>query len=348
MRRKRPGSSGSGRRRWPGRSRRSLARWTGWRRSRWPEAREAVRRAEAAVAVGEADPATADRVHQRLRNSSSSTGWSESGWRGQRRVKGFPRAGADRDYARAFREYGVDVDECRSRLDRPTQGPPGTRGRLGTGAGRLGSPPARIPRQDVGRWTRLVAITHGIDPEPLRDRIRAAWGQPVANVPDDLLRLAESIDVRTQHTATLGMLTRALRQVQQSDSALRILRDASDRPPGGFLAQLRAGLCALRAKGPRRRGSVLHRGSSQPTEFGGRPQQPRQRPVRPKESRCQFRRKVGVSSRSMSFMRKDELPPTFPPCEWRGTGQVGDDGQRERGRPRGKVGVRSVKIGVRS
>ena len=35
---------------------------------KWPEALEAARRAEAAVAGGEADPATAERVHQRLRD----------------------------------------------------------------------------------------------------------------------------------------------------------------------------------------------------------------------------------------------------------------------------------------
>ena len=203
---------------------------------KWPEALEAARRAEAAVAVGEADPATAERVHQRLRELEFIDRLERIRMERATQVEGeFNIAVADRDYARAFREYGVDVDELpvETSIDR-LKARPALAVVLAVALDDWVRARRRVSQADVGRWKRLVAVARGIDPEPLRDRVRAAWGQPVANVPDDLRRLADSIDVRAQHTATLGMLTRALQQVQHTDSALRILRDAHYVHPGDF------------------------------------------------------------------------------------------------------------------
>src|SRR5262249_15415513 len=79
-----------------------------------------------------------------------------------------------------------------------------------------------------------VAMARGIDPDSLRDRLRAAWGQPVADTRDDLRRLADSIDVRAQHPATLIMLAGALLRGDQPDLALRTLRDAQHAHPGDY------------------------------------------------------------------------------------------------------------------
>jgi eukaryotic-like serine/threonine-protein kinase len=203
---------------------------------KWPEALEAARRAVAAVAVGEGDPATADRVHQRLRELEFIDRLERIRMERATQVEEeFHIAVVDRDYARAFREYGVDVDELpvETSIDR-LKARPALAVVLAVALDDWVRPRRRVSKDDAARWKRLVAVARGIDPEPLRDRIRAAWGQPVAKVPDDLLRLADSIDVWAQHTATLGMLTRALRQVQQTDSALRILRDAQYVHPGDF------------------------------------------------------------------------------------------------------------------
>ena len=252
---------------------------------KWPEALEAARRAKAAVAVGEADPATAERVHQRLRELEFIDRLERIRMERATQFEGqFDIAEADRDYARAFREYGVDVDELpvETSIDR-LKARPVLAVVLAVALDDWVRARRRISQTDVGRWKRLVAVARGIDPEPLRDRVRAAWGQPVATVPEDLRRLADSIDVRAQHTATLGMLTRALQQVQQTDSALRILRDAHYVHPG-ISGSISSWAIAPAARGLQGRGSVLHRGRSQPTEFGWRPQQPRQRPVRPEEA----------------------------------------------------------------
>ncbi len=203
---------------------------------KWPEALEAARRAEAAVAVGEADPATAERVHQQLRELEFIDRLERIRMERATHVEGvFDIAEADRDYARAFREYGVDVDELpvETSIDRLKARPP-LAVVLAVALDDWARARRQVPQQDAGGWKRLAAVARGIDPEPLRDRVRAAWGQPVANVPDDLLRLADSIDVRAQHTATLDLLTRTLRQVQHTDSALRILREAHFVHPGDF------------------------------------------------------------------------------------------------------------------
>ena len=194
---------------------------------KWPEALEATRRAEAAAAVGDADLATAERVHQRMRDLEFIGRMERIRMEDATHHDGrFDYAARDRDYARAFREFGVDIDELPldTSIDR-LKARPALAVVLAAALDDWASVRREVPKVDVARWNRLVAVARGIDPEPLRDRVRAAWGQPVANVRDDLRRLADSIDVRAQHPATLFMLARALLQVQHTDSALRILRD---------------------------------------------------------------------------------------------------------------------------
>ena len=201
---------------------------------KWPDALEAARRAEAAAAVGEADPATGERVRQRLRDLEFIDRLERIRMEDATLVEGrFDNAGTDRDYAGAFREYGVDVDELpvETSIDRLKARPALT---VALAAALDDWVFVRLldSEADVARWKRLVAVARGIDPEPLRDRVRAAWSQPVANVRDDLRRLAESIDVRAQHPATVIILARTLLRVQHPDSALRILRDAQNLHPG--------------------------------------------------------------------------------------------------------------------
>ena len=79
---------------------------------KWPEALAAARRAEAAVAGGEANTATAERVHQRLKDFEFIDRLEQIRMQQATWVEGkFDNAGADREYARAFREYGVDVEQ---------------------------------------------------------------------------------------------------------------------------------------------------------------------------------------------------------------------------------------------
>ena len=87
---------------------------------------------------------------------------------------------------------------------------------------------------DEAGWKRLLAIARGIDPDPLRDRLRSAWGRPAAEMRDDLKRLADSIDVRAQQPATMVALARTLRRARHPAAAVRLLEDAQAASPNDF------------------------------------------------------------------------------------------------------------------
>ncbi len=200
---------------------------------KWPEALAAARRAEAAVTGGEADAETAMRIRQRLKDLEFIDRLEQIRVQRATLVQGhFDNAGVRREYARAFRDYGVDVEELpvETSIDRlktrPTLVIPL--------ASALDDWSVHLSPSDSARWKRLVAVARGIDPEPLRDRLRAARGRPASEAQGELLRLAESIDVRAQHAATLYVLAHNLERVKHPDAAVRLLRDAQYAYPGDF------------------------------------------------------------------------------------------------------------------
>jgi tetratricopeptide (TPR) repeat protein len=145
----------------------------------------------------------------------------------------FDDRGADRAYAEAFRDHGVNIDGAAAE----------------TSVGRLkGRPALALPlaaalddwmfvRREVSEdvdWKRLVAVARAIDPDPLRDRLRATWGRPVTEVEDELRSLAKSINVRDHPPATLLYLAVTLRTAKQMDAGLRLLSEAQAAYPGDF------------------------------------------------------------------------------------------------------------------
>ncbi len=206
------------------------------RGQKWPEALGAARRAEAVLAGGEVDAATARRVGERLKDLElvdrlEQIRMQQLTWVGI----AFDIAGTDVRYARAFREYGVDVERLpvEQSIERLKARP------------LLAIPlAAALEDWDRSHWTtkryaasskRLVAVARGIDPDPLRDRVRASWGKPASEVGDELQKLAETIDVRAHHPATLSRLASNLRRVRRADVALRLQRAANDAYPQDFL-----------------------------------------------------------------------------------------------------------------
>jgi eukaryotic-like serine/threonine-protein kinase len=209
---------------------------------KWPDALVAARRADAAATSGEADKETAQRVHAWLKDLEFIDRLEQLRMERATAVDGeFDSAGADREYARAFREYGVDIDELPveesiARLKaRPAHAVP-----LAAALDDWRNDRRLVSGRDLSDWKRLVAVARGIDPEPMRDRLRSAWGQyfeaaPAAVPKDNLRHLADTIDIPRQHPATLLSLARTLLQVTKSDVAgLRLLRNARDTYPGDF------------------------------------------------------------------------------------------------------------------
>jgi tetratricopeptide (TPR) repeat protein/serine/threonine protein kinase len=206
------------------------------RDQKWPETQAAAVRAESVLGGSEADDAVRRRVAGARRELAFVAALDRIRQaRGATTVEGrFNHAGAARDYALAFRDYGVDpgalpTDEAVARL--------------------RGNPALAVPvaaalddwvaaRRALGEgepnWEPLVAVARGLDPDPLRDRLRAAWGRPVTEVQADLRQLAESIDVKSQSPATLIALDLTLERAQLADSALRILQEGQYAYPADF------------------------------------------------------------------------------------------------------------------
>ena len=220
------------------------------REQKWAEALAAARRAEAVVTGGEADAATAQRVRERLKDLEFLDRLEQIRMqRATSLTEKFDNAGADRDYARAFRDYGVDVDALpvETSIDR-LKARPALAIPLAAALDDWVLVRRNVSERDAARWKRLVAVARGIDPEPLRDRLRSTWGQPVSETEDELRRLAESIDVRAQHPATLSVWPELFSEGKQSDSALRLLRDAQYVYPGDFWLNFELGRALFEQK----------------------------------------------------------------------------------------------------
>jgi tetratricopeptide (TPR) repeat protein/serine/threonine protein kinase len=231
------------------------------REQKWPEARAAAERAETALAGGEADDAIRRRVAavrrelafvtrlDRIRQDRATlaevtfnavgeappSAGSQTASSGMSTMK-VNKARAARDYALAFREYyGVNVEALAA----------------DEAVGRLrGNPALAAPvaaalddwaacgwdlGEDASRWGRLVAVARGLDPDPLRDRLRAAWGRPVTPESQaELLELVKLIDVKAQRPATILALAQTLNRAQRADAARRIFQEGQYANPADF------------------------------------------------------------------------------------------------------------------
>jgi eukaryotic-like serine/threonine-protein kinase len=203
---------------------------------KWLEAQAAVERAEAALAGGEADDAIRRRVGEVRRDLEFVAELDRIRQEAMITVDGsWNYARAVRDYAQAFHDYGVDVeqlpaDEAVARLQtNPALAPPLASALDDWVIGLL------LLGKDKPRWAPLVSVARALDPDPLRDRVRAMWGGPVT--PEqraELQRLAESIDVESQNPNSLALLAATLDALHLPDPAVRILRDGQYAHPGDF------------------------------------------------------------------------------------------------------------------
>jgi tetratricopeptide (TPR) repeat protein len=203
---------------------------------KWPEALAAARRAEAALAGGEAGDAIRQRFADAHRDVTF-VAWLDRIQQNRAVfVEGhFNDRGAEREYAAAFLDYGIDMESLPSE----------------EAVVRLRSKPALavrvaaaledwvFARRDLGEgeaaWKPLIAVARAIDPDPLRDRMRALFTQPLTpELQGELHRLAESIDVKTVAPATLAGLGRSMKEARLPDAALELLRRGQYAHPADF------------------------------------------------------------------------------------------------------------------
>jgi len=213
---------------------------------KWAEALAAARRAESVVASSEADDETRRRVDElmtglALVDQLEEARMTATTWIGS----AFDYTGADRAYVAAFGRYGVNLDDLpvETSVERLR-----TRSSLAVPIAVAIDNWIQVRRRlsrDVERWRRLAAVARGIDPDPLRNRLRSFLGRPAAEVRDNVQQLAASIDVRTEQPATVVFLSDFLKRLNMADQASRLLQQAQRLHPHDFWVTFHLGYLAL-------------------------------------------------------------------------------------------------------
>jgi tetratricopeptide (TPR) repeat protein len=207
---------------------------------RWPEAVEVARRAERLLASGRGDPDQLQRVRELLRDLQMAQDLEEI--RGQE-GDAFEFAQVERDYARSFQRFGIDVEE----LD-PAEAALRIRARsvsveLAAAVdywalrrrGRTGEAGAE-------KWQRLVQVARLADPDERRQQVRDAL---LERDEETLKRLAADPKSLELPASTLDLLGKAFRAVAGPEAAAAFLRAAQLRHPNDFWINLSLALCLV-------------------------------------------------------------------------------------------------------
>jgi tetratricopeptide (TPR) repeat protein len=218
---------------------------------KWPEALAAARRAGVVVTGGEADVETAERVRARLKDLGFIDRLEQIRMQRATWIGGtFDDAGADQDYTRAFRDYGVDVEALAAQASidrlkvRPALVVP-----LAAALDEWLRARWIAKKNDSAGRERLAAVARGIDPDSLRDRLRSPRPYHASEV-QELRRLADSINVRAQHPATIVSMARTLHRAKYSDASLRLLTNAQYVYPGDYWLNFTLGSVLSNQKDP--------------------------------------------------------------------------------------------------
>ena len=197
---------------------------------KWPEALAAARRAEALVAGSGGDVALEGQVQRVLADLNLVQRLEEIRLERVAEMESKIRGWADRAYAAAFRDAGMDVDqlteeEAVKRLGSRTHMAVALAAALDDWAFR------RHANQNTDGADMLRAVALRIDPHPWRQQVRQALARQDGKT---LERLAASPDVLGQPPATLFQLGRAFRTLDLKDQGIALLRQAQRLHAGDF------------------------------------------------------------------------------------------------------------------
>ncbi|MHC4913422.1 MAG: protein kinase domain-containing protein, partial [Planctomycetota bacterium] len=215
-------------------------------REEWPEALAAARSGVDLARTGGADPETAGRAEALLTEATDAKLAAEKAAEQKRRddemlarleeirirrSDDLDAARTDREYAEAFREYGVDVEAL---------GPEEAGIRVAGAAIAVDLAAAlddwawlrRAKRQLREKDpARLVAIARRADPDEWRNRLRDAADESDGKA---LLELAETADVEALPVRSLDLLGLSLEEAGERAAAVDLLRRAVHRHPSDF------------------------------------------------------------------------------------------------------------------
>ena len=218
---------------------------------RWKEALDAAKRAEALAAAGESDEETHQRVREVLGDMQMLANLENVRARSTSNESGFDLKEEDSGNARAFREYGIDIDV----LDRDVAAKHiqarSIRYELAVFLDSWSHVRRRLaqlgPGQNGKDWRELLEVARAVDPDPWRDQFRKA----VLN--DDrqaLVELAASAPISSLSVETVDRLGDALLGTDTIKEAAAFLKKGQQVHPQDYWINVNLANCLLQMGGP--------------------------------------------------------------------------------------------------
>jgi tetratricopeptide (TPR) repeat protein len=219
---------------------------------KWPEALAAAKRAEALLASGGGD----EEIHREVREVLADMQMLANLERARTRHTelsslGWDHVVEDKDFAQAFRDYGIDIDaldhetaveRIRARficvdiavmLDQwsMVRRSLSSRGMVHTGKD----------------WKELLAIARAVDPDPWRDQFRTAVAKQDRQA---LLALVDSAPIASLPGPTVNRFGSALLGARAYKEGAAFLRKGQDLHPDDFWTTTDLGICLLSCNPP--------------------------------------------------------------------------------------------------
>jgi serine/threonine-protein kinase len=216
--------------------------------ARWAEALETARRAEALLARGESGDDLRDRVARLKASILLDRDKAAAAEKDRRIIERLAeihadfgvhtdRARTDLEYAQAFTDYGLKVDEVS--VEEAGDWIASRRGavKLAAALDQWTFTRRKLEPPDHEGAAHLTAIAERADPDPWRNQLRDALERQVSDRPRalaELRRLAESADVDGLPSASVERLAAALADLGEDDTAVSLFRRAQLAHPDDF------------------------------------------------------------------------------------------------------------------
>jgi serine/threonine protein kinase/Flp pilus assembly protein TadD len=216
------------------------------REGRWREALDAAKRAEALAATGEGDEETHGRVREVLGDMQMLANLEEVRARSTANASGFDLKEEDGGTARAFRDYGIDIDALGRDAAAARIRARSIRYELTVFLDSWSHVRRRLAQQGSrpkGKdWRELLEVARAADPDPWRDRFRKAV---LNNDRKALVGLAASAPISSLTVETVDRLGDALLGTATLDEAAAFLKRGQRLYPQDYWINVNLANCLL-------------------------------------------------------------------------------------------------------
>ena len=214
---------------------------------RWAEAISAVKRAEGLLA-GSNEPALSRRMEEIKGQIEADRRRAEAiralvadleAVRGDL-AEHLEAARADREYARAFLAFGLDLDSVDPKQASDKLG--GTSATAEIAAAIDDWCALRRFNLNVSSWSQLVEVARAVDPDVWRNTLRDLYGKPASQSLRILkAQAADAAALSSQPAASLVLLAEMLGRAGDREGSAEVLRAAWRRFPGNYWVNLELG-----------------------------------------------------------------------------------------------------------